>query len=50
MGRVVNIKPRPLYTQEKAMVHILQEVGWAPKQVWKGVKRISFASKDSKLK
>jgi hypothetical protein len=45
-----NITSRPLYTQERTIVHVVQEAGWAPKQVRMGVKRKYFSSKNSTLK
>jgi hypothetical protein len=36
MGRVVNVTSRPLYLQERDLVPILQEAGWAPGPVWTG--------------
>ena len=36
-GRGFSVTPRPLFTSGKDAVPIVQEVGWAPGSVWKGV-------------
>ena len=33
---MVNATPRPLYSQERDPVHIVQGAGWAPGPVWTG--------------
>ena len=40
-GWVVNAKPRMLYPRERHLVPIVQEVGWAPKAVWKGAENVA---------
>jgi hypothetical protein len=38
-GWVVNATPRPLYPQERPSTFV-QEVGWAPEQVWTGAENL----------
>jgi len=37
----VSVKPRPLFTPGKDPIPIVQEVGWAPGLVWKGVENLA---------
>jgi len=34
MGWVVNAMPTAAFTPGKDSIHVVQEVGWAPGQVW----------------
>ena len=43
MGWVVNATPRPLYPQERDLVPIVQEAGWAPGPVWTGAENLAGA-------
>jgi len=40
MGWVVKAKGRPLYRRQRDPVSIVQEAGWAPEPVWKGVENL----------
>jgi hypothetical protein len=37
---VVNATTRPLYSQERDRIRIVQEVGWAPGPVWTGAENL----------
>ena len=41
-GQKVNVTPQPLFTPEKDLVPIVQEVGWAPGPVWTGAEYIAL--------
>ena len=41
-GWVVIANPRPLYTQERYPVPIVQEAGWAPGPVWTGAGNLAL--------
>jgi hypothetical protein len=42
-GWGVSVTPRPLFTPGKDPVPIVQEVGWAPGQVWTGAENLAHA-------
>ena len=37
-----NATTRPLYSQEKDLVPIVQDAGWAPGSVWTGAKSVDL--------
>jgi hypothetical protein len=41
MGWVVNATPHPLYSRGRNTIHIAQETGWDPGQVWMDVEILS---------
>ena len=40
-GLGASVTPRPLFTPGKEPVHIVQEAGWAPGQVWTGAENLA---------
>ena len=43
-GCGVSVTPRPLFTPGKDLVHIVQEVGWAPGPVWTGAENLALTA------